>query len=78
MKQSYPQVGDLVVVTITEVKNFGAKANLEEYRGKEGFIHIAEVATGWVESNYARIIFFAQRMYSIDYETRMKYRDLFT
>ncbi len=49
MKQSYPQVGDLVVVTITEVKNFGAKANLEEYRGKEGFIHIAEVATGWVK-----------------------------
>ncbi len=49
MKQDLPQVGDLVVVTIREVKNFGAKASLEEYKGKEGFIHIAEVARGWVK-----------------------------
>lgn len=38
-----------MVVTISEVKNFGAKAVLEEYKGKEGFIHIAEVASGWVK-----------------------------
>ena len=49
MKDEFPQVGDLVVVTIKEVKNFGAKATLEEYKGKEGFIHIAEVARGWVK-----------------------------
>lgn len=49
MKQNFPEVGDLVVVTISEVKNFGAKAILEEYKGKEGFIHIAEVASGWVK-----------------------------
>ncbi len=49
MKQDLPNVGDLVVVTIREVKNFGAKASLEEYKDREGFIHIAEVARGWVK-----------------------------
>ena len=49
MKKDLPEVGDLVVVTIREVKGFGANARLDEYRGKEGFIHIAEVATGWVK-----------------------------
>lgn len=49
MKRDLPEVGDLVVVTIKDVKNFGATVKLEEYKGKEGFIHIAEVATGWVK-----------------------------
>jgi translation initiation factor 2 subunit 1 len=45
----YPEVGDLVVGTIKEVKPFGAFASLDEFPGKEGFIHIAEVASGWVK-----------------------------
>ncbi len=45
----YPEVGDLVVGTIKEVKPFGAFAALDEFPGKEGFIHIAEVASGWVK-----------------------------
>jgi translation initiation factor 2 subunit 1 len=45
----YPDEGDLVVGTIKEVKNFGAFAALDEFPGKEGFIHIAEVASGWVK-----------------------------
>ncbi len=49
MKSNFPEVGDLVVVTIHKVEHFGAKAILEEYKGKEGFIHIAEVASGWVK-----------------------------
>ena len=48
-RQKFPEIGDLVVVTIMEVKGFGVKARLEEYPGVEGFIHIAEVATGWVK-----------------------------
>ncbi|KAA8922851.1 translation initiation factor IF-2 subunit alpha [Thermoplasma sp.] len=44
-----PDNGDLVVVRITEVKNFGANGVLEEYPGVEGYIHISEVATGWVK-----------------------------
>jgi translation initiation factor 2 subunit 1 len=46
--KEYPEEGDLVVVTVREVKNFGAFVLLNEFENKEGFIHIAEVASGWV------------------------------
>lgn len=49
MKDKFPETGDLVVVSIHEVKGFGAKGKLVEYDNIEGFIHIAEVATGWVK-----------------------------
>jgi translation initiation factor 2 subunit 1 len=44
-----PEEGELVVGTVKEVKGFGAFVTLDEYPGKEGFIHIAEVASGWVK-----------------------------
>jgi translation initiation factor 2 subunit 1 len=44
-----PEEGDLVVATVKQVKNFGVVVELDEYPGKEGFIHIAEVASGWVK-----------------------------
>ena len=47
--REYPEEGDLVVVTVREVKNFGAFVTLNEYDNKEGFIHITEVASGWVK-----------------------------
>lgn len=52
----YPEEGDLVVGTVKNVRNFGAFIELEEYPGKEGFIHVAEIATGWVKrmSDYVR------------------------
>ena len=77
----FPEIGDLVVCTVHNVKNFGAFVLLDEYptatgrakleareiaretgdeeRSKriqftnedflEGFIHVAEVATGWIK-----------------------------
>jgi translation initiation factor 2 subunit 1 len=48
-KEEYPEIGDFVVCTVQNVKNFGAFVSLDEYGGKEGFIHITEVATGWVK-----------------------------
>ncbi len=45
----FPDEGELVVGTVREVKPFGAFAALDEFPGKEGFIHIAEVASGWVK-----------------------------
>jgi len=48
-KAEFPEVGELVVCTIHNVKNFGAFATLDEYGGKEGFIHVRDVATGWVK-----------------------------
>lgn len=49
MSRDMPEQGDLVVVTIKEVQNYGAIAALDEYPGISGFIHIAEVATGWIK-----------------------------
>ena len=48
-KKEYPEEGELVVGTVVKVQNFGAFITLDEYPGKEGFIHIAEIATGWVK-----------------------------
>jgi len=48
-REEYPEIGDLVVCTVQNVKNFGAFCSLDEFEGKEGFIHITEVATGWVK-----------------------------
>lgn len=48
-KNKFPEDGELVVGTVKEVKGFGAFVTLDEYPGKEGFIHIAEVASGWVK-----------------------------
>lgn len=45
----YPELGDLVVCSVKNVKNFGAFVTLEEFGDQEGFIHIAEVARGWIK-----------------------------
>lgn len=47
--KGFPEHGELVVCTVTSVKNFGAFVTLDEYNGKEGFIHVRDVATGWVK-----------------------------
>ena len=48
-KKEYPEEGELVVGTVKNVQNFGAFIILDEYTNKEGFIHIAEIATGWIK-----------------------------
>jgi len=49
LKAEFPEIGDLAVCTVQNVKNFGAFVSLDEYGGKEGFIHVRDVATGWVK-----------------------------
>jgi translation initiation factor 2 subunit 1 len=48
-KAEFPENGDLVICSVQNVKNFGAFVSLDEYEGKEGFIHVRDVATGWVK-----------------------------
>jgi len=48
-RPEFPESGDLVVCSVTNVKNFGAFVTLDEFGGKEGFIHVRDVATGWVK-----------------------------
>lgn len=49
IEKEFPDEGELVVGTVVKVQNFGAFVTLDEYPGREGFIHIAEIATGWVK-----------------------------
>jgi len=49
IKKDFPSEGELVVGTAKNVQNFGAFVTLDEYPDREGFIHIAEIATGWVK-----------------------------
>ncbi|MFH0986427.1 MAG: translation initiation factor IF-2 subunit alpha [Candidatus Micrarchaeota archaeon] len=51
MKQGeWPRAGDLVIVKIKRITNYGAGADLVEYPGKEGFIHVSQVASSWVKN----------------------------
>ncbi len=45
----FPEEGELVIGTVNTVKNYGAFVVLDEYDNKEGFIHITEVAAGWIK-----------------------------
>lgn len=45
----WPEEGELVVCTVTNVKDFVAFVKLDEYNGREGLIPIAEVARGWIK-----------------------------
>jgi translation initiation factor 2 subunit 1 len=47
--RGFPEDGELVVCTVTSVKNFGAFVTLDEYDNKEGFVHVRDVTTGWVK-----------------------------
>lgn len=49
-RQPLPSENDLVICTITKVFSHGAFASLDEYEGKEGFIHISEVASTWIKN----------------------------
>lgn len=44
-----PDVGDFVVVTITDVDKNSAYADLDEYEDVNGLIHISEVSRSWVQ-----------------------------
>ncbi len=45
----FPEDGELIIGTVKTVKNYGAFVLLDEYDNKEGFIHITEVAAGWIK-----------------------------
>jgi len=46
----YPEVGDLVVATVTRIVDYGAYVKLDEYTGVEGLIHISEIASTYVKN----------------------------
>jgi len=51
----YPEVGDLVVATVTRVVDYGAYVKLDEYEAVEGLIHISEIASTYVKNIRAHV-----------------------
>ncbi len=49
-RTDWPEVGDLVVATVTEVASYGAYASLSEYEDKPGLLHISEISARWVRN----------------------------
>ena len=46
----WPELGEFLVCTITTVKQNGVYVDLDGYPGREGFVFIGEVASGWVKN----------------------------
>ena len=47
--QGSPEEGEYVIGRVVEVKDFGATLNLLEFPERKAFVHISEVASGWVK-----------------------------
>ena len=48
-REEWPELGELVVATVTNVRDYGAYVKLDEY-DKDGFLHISEISSSWVKN----------------------------
>ncbi len=48
--QELPEQGEIVLATITKIMDHGVYVSLDEYDGIQGFLHISEIAPGWIRS----------------------------
>ena len=44
-----PEVGEIVIATVTKIGDHGAYVSLDEYNNIQGFLHISEIAHERVE-----------------------------
>ena len=44
-----PEQGEIILATVTKVMDHGAYVTLDEYDDVQGFLHISEIAPGWID-----------------------------
>ncbi len=49
-KMKWPEVGDLVIGTVTQIVPYGAYVTLDEYGIKGGLLHVSELSSKWVKN----------------------------
>ena len=48
--QELPEQGEIVLATITKLMDHGAYVTLDEFDDIQGFLHISEIAPGWIRA----------------------------
>lgn len=48
--QRLPEEGEIIIATIRQVTGHGVYVRLDEYSNMTGFLHISEIATGWIRN----------------------------
>ena len=49
-KEGFPEEGELVLCTATNIQSYSVFVSLDEYKSKTGMIHLSEVATGRIKN----------------------------
>jgi translation initiation factor 2 subunit 1 len=48
--QRLPEEGEIIIATVRQVTRHGVYVTLDEYNNMTGFLHISEIATGWIRN----------------------------
>jgi translation initiation factor 2 subunit 1 len=48
--QRLPEEGEIIILTFWKVTGHGAYVTLDDYNNMTGFLHISEIATGWIRN----------------------------
>jgi translation initiation factor 2 subunit 1 len=48
--QELPEPGEILITTVMKIMDHGVYVTLDEYNDIQGFLHISEIAPGWIRS----------------------------